>query len=268
MARLSFRNGDLLLHCLDWGGDGPPLIFLHGGSAHAHWWDFVAPSFVDSFRVLALDLRGHGDSEWAKSYQVEDYESDVGALVAELGLDRPALVGHSLGAFVALRYALHHPRDLRALAVVDGRASLGEAGSRYLQLLRMFLPAEYRSLEEAARRFRLLPRQTSAAREVIEHVARWSFRHLEDGMWAAKFDPEALTGQEPFDFRDRLHEIECPVLIARGEKSPVLSARAANELVGLCRDARGVEIADAYHHVLLDRPAELTQALAEFLPRA
>jgi len=70
MNSVTFHASDnLLLHGLDYGGRGrPPLLFLHGGSAHAHWWDFVAPAFTEHFHVMALDQRGHGDSQWTREW--------------------------------------------------------------------------------------------------------------------------------------------------------------------------------------------------------
>ena len=68
MQERRFKANGLALNCLDYGGEGkPPMLFLHGGSAHAHWWDFVAPAFVGDFHVLALDQRGHGESEWPEN---------------------------------------------------------------------------------------------------------------------------------------------------------------------------------------------------------
>ncbi|MDB5107162.1 MAG: alpha/beta hydrolase, partial [Candidatus Binatus sp.] len=69
MREHRFKANGLTLNCLDYGGERKhSLLFIHGGSAHAHWWDFVAPAFIDDFHVLALDLRGHGDSEWSKDW--------------------------------------------------------------------------------------------------------------------------------------------------------------------------------------------------------
>ncbi|MGC1341283.1 MAG: alpha/beta fold hydrolase, partial [Candidatus Binataceae bacterium] len=80
MQERRFTANGLLLNCLDYGGEGkPPILFLHGGSAHAHWWDFVAPAFIADFHVLALDQRGHGHSEWPENWQYgsEHYRSDL-----------------------------------------------------------------------------------------------------------------------------------------------------------------------------------------------
>src|SRR4026209_1073325 len=97
-------NG-LALHALEWGEPGrPALCFLHGGSAHAHWFDAVVPAFRGRYPMLSLDQRGHGESEWAPAgeYATEHFASDLLGLMAALGWERMALAGHSIGG--------HNPR--------------------------------------------------------------------------------------------------------------------------------------------------------------
>src|SRR6058998_3171089 len=87
-ARRSFRVNGLMLRALEWGAPGlPGLCFLHGGSAHAHWFDAVAPAFADRYHVLSLDQRGHGESEWARpaTYATEDFAGDLLAVFDALG---------------------------------------------------------------------------------------------------------------------------------------------------------------------------------------
>jgi len=100
--RFVTRQG-LRLHVVDHEGEGPPLLFLHGGTAHARWWDFVIQAIGPGVHAIAADLRGHGDSASASdgAYRLRDYVEDVAFLIAELGLERPIVIGHSLGAFVA-----------------------------------------------------------------------------------------------------------------------------------------------------------------------
>ncbi|MGH7897134.1 MAG: alpha/beta fold hydrolase, partial [Candidatus Binatia bacterium] len=189
------------------------------------------------------------------------------AMIEAFGLDRPALVGHSFGASVCLRYATGRPRSLTALVLVDGRASFGEAGSRYMKLLGILGPAAYPTLEEAARKFRPLPKETIAEAVVIEHVARHGFRD-EGGRWTSKFDRLALASQAPFDLENRIADLEFPVLFVRGEHSRVLSSATAARLAGICRRGSVVEIPGAHHHVPIDRPDRLGIEIREFLRRA
>ncbi len=110
----------LKLHYLDWGGDPDKRTFvlLHGGAAHVHWWDGVAPLLTPYGRVLALDFRGHGRSQWAKDgmYGPPSYLKDVRGLIESLGT-RVILVGHSMGGAVAQWVAVTHPELLEALII-------------------------------------------------------------------------------------------------------------------------------------------------------
>ncbi len=124
-SRLVDMNG-IRLHYFEWGEEAnPALILLHGGSAHAHWWDHIAPSLARTFRGLAFDLRGHGDSSWIEpaAYEIQDYVADLEAVITTLQLDSPSLLGHSLGGFIALNYATRHAASLRAFIKCRHRPS-------------------------------------------------------------------------------------------------------------------------------------------------
>jgi esterase len=144
-------NG-LRLHYLDWGTAGQhPMIFLHGGSAYAHWWDWVAPAFAADFHVLALDQRGHGDSAHVdrQAYGTRHYVAEVRQFVLSLGLHKAVLIGHSMGGHNALIYAAQHARELAALIVVDTAASYSEEAVRFLGKLAAQPAREFASLEDA-----------------------------------------------------------------------------------------------------------------------
>ncbi len=258
-----FEHRGVRLHAVDHGGTGRAVVLLHGGSAHAHWWDFVVPH-LGNVRAVAFDLRGHGDSASAATYSVAEYADDAHAMITELGLGRPVLVGHSLGSFVALRLAFEHPDEASGLVMVDGRASFGESGSRYMRLLGMLGATEYGSLEEAVAKFRPLPKSTIARPEVLRHVARHGFRE-ENGRWTTKFDRASLGGHQPFDLRGRLGELAIPVLIVRGEHSTVLGRESAEKLAAACRDGSFVELPGCHHHLSIDRPDLLGQTIRAFL---
>jgi pimeloyl-ACP methyl ester carboxylesterase len=261
-----FTSHGIRLHVLDHDGSGLPVVLLHGGSAHARWWDFVVPNLGEGLRVYALDLRGHGDSGWAAdgAYRIADYTADVTRLIAAFGLERPALVGHSLGSLIALSYAIENPCALSALVMVDGRASFGASGSRYMKLLGMLAPVEYDRIEDAIEKFRPLPKETIATAEVLTHVARHSFR-FDAGRWTTKFDRASFGGHESFDLETRLGELECPVLFVRGERSPLVSSARAAKLAAACRDGRSVELPGCHHHLPIDRPDLLGGEIRRFL---
>src|SRR5262249_22120773 len=101
MRFLEFRGvGGLRLSCIDYGGEGnPPVLLMHGAAAHSRWWDFTAPALTGRCHVLALDRRGHGDSQWAGpgQYEIEDYTADLDAVIGNWEFGSPILVGHSGG---------------------------------------------------------------------------------------------------------------------------------------------------------------------------
>ena len=102
----------LRLHYLDYGKDGGrPMLCVHGGAAHAHWFDFVAHGFNGTHHVRAIDLRGHGDSEWAPhpDYSYERFAADLDEAVRTLDLHDFTLVGHSMGGMISLLYAATYP---------------------------------------------------------------------------------------------------------------------------------------------------------------
>ena len=256
---------DFTLHYLEWGTPtNPPLLLLHGGSAHAHWWDHIAGDLAREYRVVALDLRGHGDSTWMTppAYEIEDYVADLEGAVAELGLASLSLLGHSLGGFIALTYASAHAEMLRALVVVDIGLRLRQ--SRRLRLLSRLPAPIYQDEADLLDRFRLLPTDTRATSALLRSLARHSVRSLEDGRLTLKFDRATLI-REPRDLAARLPRITCPALFLRGSDSQNLSATRLAELVALCPRAHGLDIPGAGHHVFLDNPAAFVGAVRSFL---
>jgi len=263
-------NG-LRLHYLEWGdATSPRVILLHGGSAHAHWWDHFAASIADTYRVLALDLRGHGDSQHPDppAYQVDDYVRDLAGFIAALRVDGVHLVGHSLGAMIATAFGGQHPQQLRSLVIVDSQLRITPAGARYMVRLRNFPQPLYRDRQHAVERFRLLPTQTSADTKTLQGVAAHGIRELPDGRWTYKFDREALAHNQPQDLTPVLRRLSCPILIMRGAHSTLLSPAALAVLHAAAPDAEVMEIAAAHHHVMLDNPIEFARAVRAFLGRA
>ena len=116
-----FRTGDLNLRYLDWGGDGPPVMALHGLASSAHWYDIVAPLLRRDFRIIAPDQRGHGQSTQAPTgYDWTTLSNDVTALMDHLGIDRAAVLGHSWGGHVASGLAAYAPERVSRVVMIDG----------------------------------------------------------------------------------------------------------------------------------------------------
>jgi len=260
----------LRLHHLDWGNpEAPPLLLLHGGSAHAHWWDWFAPAVADRFHVLALDLRGHGDSQWAQppAYDIDDYAGDVVAFTEALGLHPLRLIGHSLGGTVAAATAARIAARMAALVIVDSRTTARQDRRRFMERLAQMRHPRYRSLEEGIALYRLLPSDSSAPAEILAAVAAHALRQSDDGTWTFKFDRAALAAIKGHDITPDLAQLRCPILAVHGAASPLMPAAAIEALRAAAPQLEAIEIPGAHHHVMLDRPAEFSAAVGEFLKR-
>jgi pimeloyl-ACP methyl ester carboxylesterase len=239
---------------------------LHGGSAYAHWWDFVAPAFADDFHVIALDQRGHGDSQHPNppAYGTRHYLEDLHAVISALGFSKPVLMGHSMGGHNSVIYATEHAADLTALILVDTDAAYPERAVEFLRKLGEKPAKVFDSFVEAVSRFQLLPRETFLPVAQLHHLASFAFRELSDGKWTAKLDRRTLF-REPIDGRPLLPRISCPTLIVRAENTPVLSLEKIERLVNSLPNGRWVEVPETNHHVMLDNPDGLVNAVREFL---
>src|SRR5690242_18499104 len=115
--------GNTKLHYVQWGEQGPPVVCIHGLTANAFYFQALADELASDHRVFAYDLRGRGDSDKPKEgYSIPLHAADLAALIDELGLERPVLIGHSLGAMIALYFAAHYPDKLSKLVLIDAGA--------------------------------------------------------------------------------------------------------------------------------------------------
>ena len=261
-----FELNGVRLHGLEWGDPArPPLLFLHGGSAHCHWWDQVAPAFADRYRVVSLDQRGHGASQWSDppSYRTQDFAADLLGVLDQLGWERIILVGHSMGGHNAMSFAAWHGERLEALVIMDSRPAISpERLARARRRGGRPLPG-YESLESAMARFRLLPPETVADPRLLRHLAEAGiFRRGE--RWVYRFDPACDGSREPVDAWPLLPRITAPTLVVRGEWSPILRRETATEIVERIPRARLEEVPGTHHHLLLDRPDAVVSVLERF----
>ncbi len=168
-------------HFLEWGEPAaPPILLLHGGHQSAHSWDLVSLSLARRYRVLALDQRGHGDSEWSRDVDYSNHTMalDAASFIAALGLQRPAVIGHSMGGRNAMLLARHDPSCLGALVVVDVGPEISEAGR---QAIGAFVRAsqEFDELEDFVASVRRYDPYRS--REHIERTVKYNMLRRADG---------------------------------------------------------------------------------------
>ena len=261
---LFFHSHRLKLHYWDYGTDRkPPLVLVHGGLDHARSWDWVAARLRDDYHVYALDLRGHGDSQWATGalYSVAEHVLDLAALCDVIGERPVTLVGHSLGGVIALSYAGTFPDAVRQVVAVEG---MGPPPSHHTQQelypdrMRRWVdamreverrsPRAYHSIEEAVARMR--EANPHLSEEMARHLTLHGSNRNPDGSYVWKFDP-FVRGWPPYGFdaaqASELHRrIRCPVLLFRGMESwasdPEKDGRARS-----LKDYRLVNVPDAGH---------------------
>lgn len=266
-------NG-LRIHVLEWGpADGPPVVFLHGGSLTAHTWDLVCLALSDRYRCVAVDLRGHGESEWPADadYRLEAFAADVGAVIDTLGLDRPVVVGMSLGGLTSMRLAGERSDRLRGLVVVDVGPDLRTDGAQEIVEFTK-RDQEMDSVEDFVAR---VLRDTSTRKpELLRRSIRHNLRQLPNGRWTWKWDKRRMS--EP-DFEamradhariwDSVAAVTCPALVVRGERSRVFLDEDGRKLTGALRDGRYEVIAGAGHTIQGEKPRELLAVLIPFFDR-
>ncbi|SFO29235.1 Pimeloyl-ACP methyl ester carboxylesterase [Pseudonocardia ammonioxydans] len=249
-----------------WGEPGGPgVLLVHGGGAHAHWWDHVAPLLVEGARrVVAVDLAGHGDSGRAKSYDLDRWASDLRAVLGVAGLgERPTLIGHSMGGFVTLTAALRYGEELAGAVAVDSPVRERSPEERAARQRRAFGPARVHADREALlARFRTVPEQEGDLPYVHRHIAEHSIRAVEGG-WSWKFDPKIFAGigLTPGD----LGRPGCRIALFRAEHGLVPAGMGEMVVDRMGRAAPVVEIPGAGHHVMVDQPLALVTALRTLL---
>jgi N-formylmaleamate deformylase len=240
------RSGGLRLHALDYGGSGVPLVILPGITSPAITMDFVAQQLTDTVRPIVLDFRGRGFSDDGPEYRIEDYADDVEAVISELCLDRPILLGHSMGARVAAATAVRANNVLGGLILVDAPLS-GPGRDPYPTTLEAFRT----QLAQA--------RRGTDADEVALSWPRWSRREQElRARWLSSCSEDAIvrTHQsfESEDFFDYWSRLKSPSTLIYGSESPVVTAAGAAELAAANPDAELIEVKDAGHMVFWDQP--------------
>ncbi len=255
-----------------WGEAGRPgLLFVHGMYAHSHWWDFIAPQFLDHYSVGALDLTGMGDSDYRYAYNGETFAAEIIAVCDRLGFGNDvAVVAHSFGGGVMTRAAALHPERFGSLVLVDSGPRHPDDAIPPRGGMMSGQAKVYPDKATAVARFRLQPPQPCANQYILEYIARHSVMPV-DGGWTWKFDEDLAsamrgnrgpTGRRVEEYR----ELTLPLGVIYGADSAIFNAKSAaylRELVG--RELPIVAIADAQHHVFLDQPEAFVAALKDML---
>jgi pimeloyl-ACP methyl ester carboxylesterase len=262
-------EGSPRLHYLEWNPDGTDtIVLLHGNTANAWWWEPVARAIAPEYRMLALDQRGHGDSEWTRpaAYSPADYAGDIARFVAHQTAQsgKPIVVGHSMGGLNVLAFARSHPQGARGAMAIDVAIRSSRGRDRYLRRLKGIPVVTYPDLTTAKARFRLMPNEGGIAEDVLREIAEKSFARTDEGRWTLKFDRDSFLGGDGLDVFATIQEISIPTILVRAEHSRIMTAEAAEHARASNPNARLITIADAHHHVILEKPAEVAHAIEAF----
>jgi pimeloyl-ACP methyl ester carboxylesterase len=256
--------------------DGPPVLLFHGGGQTRHAWGGTARLLGElGWRALTIDLRGHGDSDWAPDgrYGLDGFAGDVRALALAQPTP-PALVGASLGglsSLVAIADAPDGAEVARALILVDVAPRLEPAGIEHIAEFMLGHLDGFAGLDEVAdavaafNPHRPRPSDLSGLRKNV--------RLREDGRWYWHWDPAFLSGgtDEPRSYTNEAlleaaaRSLRLPTLLVRGRQSDVLSEEGARHLLGLVPHARYVDVGGAGHMVAGDRNDAFNDAVVDFL---
>lgn len=238
------------------GREDPPIVLVHGGGAHAHWWDRVLDHLGDR-RVVRCDLSGHGESGYRAEYRPWQWAEEIAAVAALAG-PGVHVAGHSMGGRMAALAAARHPEAIGRLTLIDSALPLlpRDVGMPRVRPRRLSP-----SRAEAEARFRLMPPEPADPADVA-HLAPLSVVERADG-WDFRWDPrifEHLLDQAP---EDALPDVRCPIQVIDGAESTITSAHMTAELqAGLGREVPVTVVPGAHHHVILSHAAEVAAWLA------
>jgi pimeloyl-ACP methyl ester carboxylesterase len=275
---ISFRGADGLTLRADARGDSgaPPVLFLHGGGQTRHAWGGTAAALASDGRLaITLDLRGHGESDWATGdapYRLERFAADLQAVVAQLDA-APALVGASLGGLTSLLAIGEAEAPLASAAVlVDIAPRIEPEGAKRITSFMVGRPDGYESLDEVADAIAEYTRHRSRPRD-LESLKK-NLRQLDNGRYTWHWDPRFMGTDGPAEIVDRerlfaaARRLAMPTLLVRGRESDILSDHGVQEFLSHLPNAQYVDVGDAGHMVAGDRNDAFTEAVRGFLARA
>ncbi len=271
--------GDLTMRYMDWGGDGPPVMALHGLASSGHWYDLVAPFLRGRFRVISPDQRGHGRTTQASSgYDWETLAGDVARLMDYLGIEKAAVLGHSWGGHVASNLTVRHPHRVKGAVLIDGGFQDGtiRPGATWEAFRNRVRPRDVTGTKEEFLG-RLRQQLSDCWSDQLEGIVLSMVYEDEDGQIQDILRPEnhAQVIRQMWDepASKVLPSVQRPTLIIPAEPRP---ERANSEFAIMRREqvamaSRVIEdcqvhwISDTSHDIGYHQPEELGRVITEFL---
>lgn len=260
----------LRLHIRETGeASAPPVVVLHGIMGHSREWDTMLESVRHLARLVVVDQRGHGQSDWASDYSIPALSGDIAAVIRRLGLEAPIVVGHSLGGMVGMDLAAEHPELVGGLVLIDitPDAITPEAATGLAAFVGGLADSAYSSIEEAMRPW--LAGNPLARLDLLRNYVEHGVRRRDDGRLVWCFDGTGLARfphqVSPAALWEAVERITAPTLLIRGEHSPFVSEAAGRLLVSRTGSGRLVVIEGGGHDLGVERPEAVGDAVAGFL---
>jgi esterase len=259
-------NG-LRIHYLDYGAEGKqPLILLHGIGRIAHTFDHLSAHFNTKYHVIAVDMRGHGDSDWdpQAAYLVEDYAKDVEGLANELHLRNIVIWGNSTGGRVAQVFAGMHPELVAAVIAEDvGPERPREIADGMVNRLRQEDERGWASEDTLFAELKAANARTSD--DILRAYAHFGSKPRGDGRIIWKRDPKIGNGFVPTELWRFVREIKSPIIYILGGRSNIVPAATQEELRKILPQAQIVTVAGAGHYPSEENSKEFLAFADKFL---
>ncbi len=259
-------NG-LRIHYLDWGAEGkPPLIMLHGIGRVAHTFDHIAPHFTGKYHVMAIDMRGHGDSGWDPkgAYLVEDYTRDIEAFAEQLHLRNIVIWGNSTGGRVAQVFAGLHPELVTAVISEDvGPERPREIADGFTSRVKREDETGWASEEELFANLKAGNSRTPD--EILRAYTHYGSKPRADGRIVWKRDPAIGNGFVPTELWRFVREIKAPIIYILGGRSTIVPAETQGELKRALPQVQIVTIPGAGHYPNEENTKEFLAIVDKFL---
>ena len=266
--------GGLQLHYLDFGGQGkPPLVCVHGLTGNAHNFEALVPHLKARYHVLALDVRGRGDSQWgpAADYNPQVYVSDLKEFLDALGIKRVSLIGTSMGGIISMMFAGGYPESVERLVLNDIGPDIDPAGLMRILAYVVDAPDHFADMAEVLAYYRTTyPPAANLSDAALTEWVRWSVKPAEGNGLTWKMDPAIRqpprggSAARPIDLWLHYNRVMAPILVVRGAESDILSRETAARMLMVQRGVRLVEVPGVGHAPSLVEPAAL-EALTDFL---
>jgi pimeloyl-ACP methyl ester carboxylesterase len=261
-----FSDGDLRLHYLDWGNsEATPMLLVHGLCCSARYWDFFARSMSQKYHVIAVDLRGHGESSWSGNYNPAEYTADLTKFADKLELHDIILIGHSLGGIVSILYTVEQPNRVARLVVVDNGPEIDFSRMERLKGELANRSIVYNSEADALRRME--EESLFYSEDCKRYLIKYTMNRDDSGRLSYKYDP-SLHHTEVGTLEwllPSMKKLTCPTLVVHGAESDVLPAAAARRIPEILPSTMVVDIERAGHFVMGDNPAAFETAINNFI---